>query len=373
MSKILVITDVGSDIDDALSLLIMLNHPEINIGGIYTVNGDVNSRCYIAKRMTELANRLDVIVARGSSKPLFSEIAPYYFFEECLVDDKYVDDERMEREGGYKMFFKPLKKVGIIPNGLKNLADQLSKERCIVFSLAPMTDIALLLRHYPLEVKNIEKLFIMGSRLNGGMEHNFRFDSLAAQEILASDIPNVFIPGDLCSKYRLSPEIIQISSACGDYVMLMLNAFVGAKWIASCRVTENLIFDLNKSKIKVELMNGKNGLEKFDFKNVFLANLDEYSAFFERDIFIEQFHLLFSYIEDRKLAKKVELLKLKNISVADAFVPYCFLHPEKIQTQKCLLDCTLKGETVVNVGSKHEVVTDLDFDHFQDFLLKYLK
>ena len=53
--KIILSTDIGSDVDDALSLLAMLNHPEINLEGIYTVNGDVDSRSRIAKHIVDLS------------------------------------------------------------------------------------------------------------------------------------------------------------------------------------------------------------------------------------------------------------------------------------------------------------------------------
>ena len=91
MKRILVSTDIGSDIDDALTLLIILNHPGIDLAGIYTVNGDVDSRCYIAKRMVELAG-IDVAVCRGTSNPLGALVKPYSWFENWLIDSVYIVD-----------------------------------------------------------------------------------------------------------------------------------------------------------------------------------------------------------------------------------------------------------------------------------------
>ena len=58
--KILFSTDIGSDPDDALALLAMLNHPEIDLKGIYTVNGLVDFRSFIASsklwNILELSN-----------------------------------------------------------------------------------------------------------------------------------------------------------------------------------------------------------------------------------------------------------------------------------------------------------------------------
>ena len=57
-SKILVSTDIGSDVDDALALNVMLKHSGFNVEGIYTVNGDVNSRALIARHMVSLNRSL---------------------------------------------------------------------------------------------------------------------------------------------------------------------------------------------------------------------------------------------------------------------------------------------------------------------------
>ena len=54
--KVLVSTDIGSDIDDALSLLVMLNSG-INLEGVYTVNGDVDSRSFITHHLLKLAGK----------------------------------------------------------------------------------------------------------------------------------------------------------------------------------------------------------------------------------------------------------------------------------------------------------------------------
>ena len=84
VNRILLSTDIGSDIDDALCLLSMLNHPDINLQGIYTVNGDVNSRSYIARHMVNLRGaRIPVI--RGEQKPIAADTKPYTYYESLLI------------------------------------------------------------------------------------------------------------------------------------------------------------------------------------------------------------------------------------------------------------------------------------------------
>src|SRR3989344_3421317 len=206
--KILLSTDIGSDIDDALALLVMLNHPEIDLQGVYTVNGDVNSRSFIARHMVKLAKK-DIPVGSGSSQPLGAEVAPYSHGERDLVDYLYVDEKRTDEENPREVIFIPSEKASIITNGIEHLAGQLEKEKHIIFSIAPLTDIALLLRDYPHAAENIERLYFMGCRLPAQetMEHNIRYDALAAQQVLSSNIPITIIPGNVCSQYRMPTNL----------------------------------------------------------------------------------------------------------------------------------------------------------------------
>ena len=92
-------------------------------------------------------------------------------------------------------------KVGIDPNGVEHLAEKLSGGKHTVFSIAPLTNLALILRDHPQSVRNIERLFVMGARFpEGEKEHNFRYDSQAAQEVLDSDISITIIPSDVCNR-----------------------------------------------------------------------------------------------------------------------------------------------------------------------------
>ncbi|MEK6871468.1 MAG: hypothetical protein AABX16_01040, partial [Nanoarchaeota archaeon] len=90
--KIIVSTDIGSDPDDALSILAMIN-TGLNVSAIYTTNAkDLSIRSYIAKHVVNLAQK-NIVVAQGEAHPVFSPTSPYWFFDECFVDDSFIDDE----------------------------------------------------------------------------------------------------------------------------------------------------------------------------------------------------------------------------------------------------------------------------------------
>jgi purine nucleosidase len=58
-------TDIGSDVDDALALAFALGHPNINLRAVTTVSGDTVRRARIAKKLLLFAGRDDIEVAAG--------------------------------------------------------------------------------------------------------------------------------------------------------------------------------------------------------------------------------------------------------------------------------------------------------------------
>ncbi len=58
-------TDIGSDVDDALALAFALRHPEIELVAVTTVADDATKRAHIATKLLRIAQREDVEVAPG--------------------------------------------------------------------------------------------------------------------------------------------------------------------------------------------------------------------------------------------------------------------------------------------------------------------
>ena len=79
MFRILIDTDPG--IDDALALFLALASPEVQVEAVTTVSGNVpvDMTTHNALTLLELAQRPDIVVARGSDRPLLRQpvIADY--------------------------------------------------------------------------------------------------------------------------------------------------------------------------------------------------------------------------------------------------------------------------------------------------------
>ena len=69
--RILLDTDIGSDVDDALALGVLLAEPEaLELVAVTTVAGDTRARAFAAARLLGLAGRCAVEVCAGASQPL---------------------------------------------------------------------------------------------------------------------------------------------------------------------------------------------------------------------------------------------------------------------------------------------------------------
>lgn len=67
--KILLDTDIGSDIDDAVCLAYLLAQPNCELLGITTVTGDVLKRCMLASALCKAAKQ-EIPIYPGASEPL---------------------------------------------------------------------------------------------------------------------------------------------------------------------------------------------------------------------------------------------------------------------------------------------------------------
>lgn len=70
MEKILLDTDIGYDIDDAVALAYLLAQPDCDLLGITTVTGQAEERAMIASALCTEAGRSDIPIYPGSEDPL---------------------------------------------------------------------------------------------------------------------------------------------------------------------------------------------------------------------------------------------------------------------------------------------------------------
>ncbi|MBS3080548.1 nucleoside hydrolase [Candidatus Pacearchaeota archaeon] len=385
VKKILVLTDIGSDPDDALSILAMVN-VGLPIEAIYTTNAPcLDFRSYIAKHLINLSGK-DIVVAQGESNPIFPLVNPYTFCENCYVDDCFIDEE--ESEASNDIIFKELEEVDIIPNGLEDLVLRLEKEKKIIFSLAPLTNVGKLLLKYPSLAINIERMYIMGGSIEGSIEHNFRHDIRAAEVVFESEVPLTIITKETCEKYRMLVSYLDnISTNAGLYVKKMAKGYAAAK--IAFELNDKQIYSLLEDLLikgsgGIKIVGNSKDIRRKVYESIFLlSNINDpiYGASDTEDFFKKYQQIIdllrsseIDYEGKNILPKVLEMVIPKSLSVADVFIPYCYLYPERLRVKKGnLIGGERIGETRFVEGDRCDVVFDIDYDHFDTFIQTYIK
>ncbi|HEX29746.1 TPA: nucleoside hydrolase, partial [Candidatus Poribacteria bacterium] len=70
---VLLDTDIGSDIDDAVCLAYLLKQPRCELLGVTTVTGEPERRAMLASAICKAAGRDDVPIRSGSADPILVE------------------------------------------------------------------------------------------------------------------------------------------------------------------------------------------------------------------------------------------------------------------------------------------------------------
>lgn len=69
--KILLDTDIGTEVDDAITLAYLLANPDAEIMGITTVTGEAAERARLASVLCRIAGREDIPIYPGCENPIF--------------------------------------------------------------------------------------------------------------------------------------------------------------------------------------------------------------------------------------------------------------------------------------------------------------
>lgn len=207
MTPIPLIMDVDTGIDDALSLLFAVRHPDIDLRAVTCVTGNapvdqvVRNTLYVL----DAAGAPDIPVGRGAPHPLIVEPdhAAHVHGSDGLGGFSRPSDRRSS----------PLPAVELLR---RQLLDALGNgERITLVPSAPLTNIALLLRTHPEVAPAIERILFMGGSAGAGnataaAEFNIWHDPEAAAIALTAagelDIPVTMYGLDVFEHVRISAD-----------------------------------------------------------------------------------------------------------------------------------------------------------------------
>lgn len=185
---ILLDTDLGDSIDDALALAFALHSPELDVRAVTTVIDDVESKTRLAWKMLGIYNRRDIALAMGAPEPLLDPA--------MSVPSKEFD---------------VLTRNDVIPDAARRRAVDLiietvlqSRGKITIVAIGPLTNIALALKSDPRIKNNIERIVIMGGAyFSSETEYNVKRDRVAAEIVFHSGVPITAVGLDVTSQCKL--------------------------------------------------------------------------------------------------------------------------------------------------------------------------
>jgi purine nucleosidase len=197
MHKVILDTDIGTDVDDALALCVLLGSRTVDLLGITTVYGDTRLRSRIAMHICELAEKpIDTYV--GESLPI-SGREVWMSGEE---GKNYKNLNRFNPESQHAVEYL-VETIASNPNSID------------IIAIGPLTNIARAIQESKYFAQNVKRIWIMGGDFTQSkVEHNFKCDIDAAKLVLESRIPISIL--DLPSSQRTiirTEEIEQIGRA----------------------------------------------------------------------------------------------------------------------------------------------------------------
>ena len=172
MRKVILDTDIGTDVDDALALVVLLRSKEIDLIGITTVYGDARLRSKIAIHLCSLLNRT----------------IPTY-----VGEDKPISGREVWMSGSEGKNFKDLdssmpQSTSAVDFLIEAIVAQ--PQSIDVLAIGPLTNIARAIQINHDFEKKVKRVWIMGGDFSQSkVEHNFKCDVDAARIVLESKIP----------------------------------------------------------------------------------------------------------------------------------------------------------------------------------------
>ena len=187
--RIVLDTDIGTDVDDALALALALASPELELVAVTTVSGDTALRARIAARLLALAGRTDVPVHAGCAEPLGGTAGFAWFGHE---GDGILDRSR----------------DAVAPEPAVDALLRLFREQdgLELVTIGPLTNVAVALERAPELAGRIARLTAMGgwlrevviggNRLPPAVDYNLCSDPVASRRVLSAGIPTRLVSAD---------------------------------------------------------------------------------------------------------------------------------------------------------------------------------
>jgi len=187
--KIIIDTDIGDDIDDALAIALALKSPELDLRAVTCVFGDIASRVALALKLLDIMGRADIPVGAGIGQPLHKPL-PKGTPNQAVVLTEADRKRCPASEDAVDLILSTVRRfpgeLTLVPIGaLTNVAVAIAKDRATMSKLESIT-------------------LMGGVYLRHGAEYNIACDPEAASIVFSSGIPIRGVGLDVTLKCKMN-------------------------------------------------------------------------------------------------------------------------------------------------------------------------
>ena len=218
--RLILDTDIGTDVDDALALALIARSPELDLVGVTTVYGDVELRARMAAKLLRLAGRPEVPVTAGIRLPLLRKRDVYWAGHEGqgLLGPDDAD-----------LRYDPRHAVDFILETVAAAPGQIT-----LVPIGPLTNIAAAITREPRLPDLLAGIVLMGGVVRATdslrlpwTEHNIRCDPEAAAVVFASGARITMVPLDVTMRVTIDRAGMERIRAAGTPFHLAVADQVG--------------------------------------------------------------------------------------------------------------------------------------------------
>ncbi len=197
-TRVILDTDIGTDVDDCLALALILSSPELELLGVTCVYGDVHLRARMAVKLLRLRGAEGVPVCAGVGRPLLGRRPVYWAGHE---------GQGLLGPEDAALAPAPEHAVDFLVRTVRANPGQVH-----LIAIGPLSNIALAFLREPTLPRELAHLTIMGGAIRGPggfhlpyAEHNIRSDPEAAHIVLSAGAPTTLVPLDVTTRVRIRP------------------------------------------------------------------------------------------------------------------------------------------------------------------------